>query len=220
MPTPAQIVTEDPRAAQVLHRYDIEFCCEGGREELEVICERRGLDYSALLAEITAATATDAPDWNTAPLADLVEHILVTHHRPLDTELPRLQHLTATVLSAHPDQGVLINKLKTTLDAIVLELTTHMPKEEQILFPLIVEGRGHLGLMPMKVMERDHLVLGELLDELRALTNNFTPPEGVCPTWKALWAGLDALTEDLHIHVHLEEHILFPRARTAGPQHA
>lgn len=154
--------------------------------------------------------------WFEAPLAELIEHILATHHRPLDAELPRLQQLTATVRGAHPEHAVLLGKVQLTLDEVVRELVEHMPKEEQILFPLILAGRGHMATMPMQVMESEHRRLDALLEALRGLTNDFVAPSDACPAWKALWAGLDALAEDLHTHVDLEDHILFPRARVAG----
>ncbi|MCB9686030.1 MAG: iron-sulfur cluster repair di-iron protein [Alphaproteobacteria bacterium] len=215
MLTPSQLVRQDPRAARVLHRHNIEFCCEGGNETLETACDRRGLDVEDVLAEIEGQRMPEQPDWSEAPLGDLVQHILATHHRPLDEELPRLQHLAATVRGAHPDHAVWLGKVQLTLDSIVQELLQHMPKEENVLFPLILAGRGHVATMPMEVMETEHRRLGELLSALREVTDGFQAPADACPTWQALWTGLDALTEDLHVHVHLEDHILFPRARVA-----
>ncbi|MEZ4321828.1 MAG: iron-sulfur cluster repair di-iron protein [Myxococcota bacterium] len=213
MLTPARLVSRDPRAARVLHRYGIEFCCEGGSADLAEICSTRGLDLEALLAEVDASPTVTEPNWAQAPLPDLIEHILEHHHRPLDTELPRLQGLANKVVGAHPDHALQLRAVQATLDEIVADLRQHMPKEERVLFPLILSGRGAMAAMPMSVMESEHRRLGALLERLRELTSDFRCPPGACPTWNALWAGLDALTEDLHVHVHLEDHILFPRAR-------
>ncbi len=152
------------------------------------------------------------PYWTTAPLDELIEHILWKHHRPLDQELPRLRQLTATVRDAHPEHAASLAKVQLTLDAIVQDLVDHMPKEEQVLFPLILSGRGHVATMPMHVMGAEHRELETRLDELAALTDDFQAPPGACPTWQALWQGLGALRDDLVLHIYLEDEVLFPRA--------
>jgi len=90
-------------------------------------------------------------------------------------------------------------------------------KEEQILFPMIREGRGTEALGPITVMEHEHASAGSALLHLRALTNDYTVPPGACNTWRALWHGLAALEESLHEHIHLENNILFPRALAGTP---
>lgn len=87
-----------------------------------------------------------------------------------------------------------------------------MLKEEQILFPMIKGGQGAMAGPPVSVMNHEHESAGEMLRRLRELTNNYEVPEGACNTWRALWHGLEALENDLHQHIHLENNILFPRA--------
>ena len=93
-----------------------------------------------------------------------------------------------------------------------VELERHMQKEEQILFPMIGDGRGALAIMPIHVMEQDHDEAGEKLARIRTLTNSFLAPDGACPTWRALYLGLAAFEEELMLHIHLENNVLFPRA--------
>ena len=92
------------------------------------------------------------------------------------------------------------------------DLTNHMMKEEQVLFPLIKSGRGPMAAMPISVMESEHDEAGRDLEDIQKLTNNLTPPEGACNTWLTLYAGLKTFSADLMEHVHLENNILFPRA--------
>ncbi len=92
------------------------------------------------------------------------------------------------------------------------ELLEHMIKEEQILFPMIAKGQFVSAVGPISVMEAEHDSAGESLKKLRELTNDFTPPEGACNTWLALWHGLSVLEKDMHQHIHLENNILFTRA--------
>ena len=88
----------------------------------------------------------------------------------------------------------------------------HMIKEEEILFPMIAAGQGANAMGPVSVMEAEHADAGEMLRRLNELTDGYTPPEGACNTWRALWAGLEDLEKAMHVHIHLENNILFPRA--------
>jgi regulator of cell morphogenesis and NO signaling len=96
--------------------------------------------------------------------------------------------------------------------ALKTELQEHMMKEEQILFPMIRQGRGAMASGPVAVMTHEHDAAGTALKRLRELTNDYQAPEGACTTWRALWHGLDVLETAMHEHIHLENNILFPRA--------
>ena len=100
------------------------------------------------------------------------------------------------------------------------DLLPHMQKEELVLFPLIRGGRGMLAGGPITVMHVEHEEVGALLRQIRALTDDFTAPDGACGTWRALWQGLADLEADLHEHIHLENNILFPKALHDGAEAA
>jgi regulator of cell morphogenesis and NO signaling len=115
--------------------------------------------------------------------------------------------------------------LATTLGALAEELQSHMVKEEMILFPAVKEleaakqekraprSRFPLGAlhMPMSVMEQEHEAAGELLKRLRSLSSEYQLPDWACNTFRGLYSGLEDLEADLHVHIHLENNILFPR---------
>jgi regulator of cell morphogenesis and NO signaling len=88
----------------------------------------------------------------------------------------------------------------------------HLQKEEQILFPLIVAGMGRRAGGPVLAMELEHEHHGEDLAEIRRLTDDLTPPDEACTTWRALYLGLQQLEQELMEHIHLENNILFRRA--------
>lgn len=92
------------------------------------------------------------------------------------------------------------------------ELSSHMMKEEHILFPMIKQGMGSKASGPISVMESEHDEAGELLEVIRHVTHNVTPPQEACTTWKALYNGINELTDDLMTHISLENNVLFPRA--------
>ena len=173
-----------------------------------------------MLAEIARETApAGAPEarWDTAPLAELIAHIVETYHRPLDLELPRLDAMAEKVLAVHHDKDPeMLAGVRETVQALRADLEPHLQKEERILFPLILAGHGAAAAPPVSVMRAEHDAVGALLARLRALTRGYAVPAEACNTWRALWHGCAALERDLHAHIHLENNVLFPRA-LAGP---
>lgn len=210
-----RIASELPIATRVFARYQIDFCCGGGRPLAEV-CEDRRLDTDTILEEIEAETSPEGfqtERWDDAPLPELIDHIESRYHRRLDEELPRLEVMALKVLRAHGQKApdVLPALVETFLE-LKDELERHMAKEERVLFPMIRTGHGGSATAPISVMEDEHESAGEALRRLRGLTDDYRVPQGACNTWRALWAGLAALEEDMHQHIHLENNILFPRA--------
>ena len=213
--TIGQIAAEHPLATRVFARYQIDYCCGGGRPLAEV-CRTKGLDPARLLTEIQQEIVPDADgvdNWNEAPLAALIEHIVNTYHVALNEELPRLEAMARKVVRVHGDKDPeRLTELLQVYLALKAELDEHMIKEEQILFPMIRRGLGSSAEGPVAVMLHEHENAGAALARLRELTDDYTVPEGACNTWRALWYGLAALETEMHAHIHLENNILFPRA--------
>ncbi len=207
------IAAVHPLATRVFSRHQMDFCCGGGRA-LGDVCHDKGVETSLVIAEIEKELDTTVIEvrWAEKPVIELIDHILKAFHEPLREELPRLEELALKVLDAHgekdPDKFREIADLVSSLRA---ELENHMKKEEQILFPLVREGKGNLAEGPIAVMMVEHDEAGGVLRRLRKLTDNYLVPEEACNTWRALWCGLNALEESLHEHIHLENNILFPR---------
>jgi regulator of cell morphogenesis and NO signaling len=217
--TVASIATEAPATIRVFQQHQIDFCC-GGRLPLREVCEREGIDANLLLAELRAATtgAEQSRNWQEAPVAELVAHVQSRYHQHLYQELPRLWGMMNKVLERHGDRmpGTL-EPLAATFDFLQQDLLHHMRREDAVLFPAILSladapaGAGVLA-HAIGVMERDHARAGDALARIRALTNGYEPPADACPTFRGLYYGLAELETEMHVHVHLENHILFPRA--------
>lgn len=212
-----EIAAEHPMATQVFARYGIDFCCGGG-VPLEQACARRGLDTPLVLEEIEQALADGDPEldrWTEAPVADLVRHIVHAYHVPLREELPRLESMLRKVNRVHGDKDPeRLPRLLTTYLALESELADHMAREEEVLFPEMLQ-HGEEALVPVEVFVDDHTAAGEALAEIRELTDGFRVPDYACNTWRALWHGLEALERSMHQHIHLENNVLFPRVSGA-----
>jgi regulator of cell morphogenesis and NO signaling len=211
--TLGQIVTANPTAERVLHRHRLDFCC-GGKQSLAEACASSGLDAEGVLREIAAAPADerDEAEWAGRTVAELVEHLLERYHAPLRTELPRLIDLSHLVERAHADKPERPAGLAELLSEVRDAVESHLAKEEKILFPLILAGRGAMARMPVQVMLQEHEDHGRSLRRIRELTADFGLPEDACPSWRELYRSLAELELELMRHIHLENDILFPRA--------
>ena len=222
--TVGQLVAERPGRARVFERFGIDYCC-GGKKALGDVCAAQGLDTQRVAAALREAdqqpAATDETDWTETSLDDLITNILNKHHAYLRRELPRLSEITAKVHSVHGQRHPELAEVRQTYDELRAELEAHMMKEEQILFPLIQAMEtfqpleaAHCGSVqnPIRVMEHEHDSAGAALARMRKLTNDFTPPEDGCNTYRAMLDGLAELEADLHQHIHKENNILFPHA--------
>jgi len=231
--TVAEIATSTPATIRVFQQHGIDYCC-GGKIPLTEACAARGLETDALLAELQSAVApaSNEPVWATESLTALVKHIQATYHEPLRVELPRLDAMLDKVVSRHGDHlPEVLLPLQQTFKHLKAELLAHMKKEDVVLFPFIVAlEAGKTGpvpdpaswiLSPLAAMEVDHEEAGAALAQIRQATNGFAPPEWGCPTFRGLYYGLAQLEADMHLHVHLENNVLFPRAaRLAEERHA
>lgn len=209
------LATEHPLATRVFARHGLDYCCGGGRT-LQDACVARGLDPDQVLDEIRReVTPVPAPEsrWSRAPLDELIGHIVTVYHQPLREELPRLEAMARKVLDVHGDKDP--DRLCELLEVYLRlrrELEEHMEKEEEVLFPLIAAGYTRAARDTMVALEDEHDRAGAALRRLRSLTDDYHAPPGACNTWRALWYGLGTLEQSMHIHIHLENNILFPRA--------
>lgn len=225
--TVAEIATASPAAARVFQQLGIDYHRDGSRSLAEV-CREKGLDSSAITAEIESRGSgiLPAPGWTTAPLSTVIAHILATHHEYLKRELPLLSERLARVAQVYGErEQQTMSELPRVFQDLHDELALHMRKEEIMLFPAIEEyeassTRGALlpstpfGSIanPIRMMERDHESADAALARMRELTHGYGIPPYACVTYTALMDGLRALESDLRQHIHLENDILFPRA--------
>jgi regulator of cell morphogenesis and NO signaling len=226
--TVAEIAANSLAAVRVFEKFGIDYCC-GGKRPLADVCRDKGYNPELVQRELDAALAvSDAPerDWNTAPLADLIGHIVSTHHEYLRRELPAVQARLDKVYAVYNERyGPTLIELPEVYAGLRAELEMHMRKEEMVLFPSIAacEAAVNTGrplpptpfgtvANPIRMMEAEHEDAGHALSRIREITGDYALPEYACVTYRALMSGLAEMERDLHLHIHLENNILFPRA--------
>lgn len=220
------VVAEDYRAASVFKKHGIDFCCGGGRS-IHDACERKGVDPEAVLQELKAAGEDEkaaASEYNRWDIAFLSDYIVNKYHLYVREKLPELMAYAEKVAKVHGDWRPETRKIARLFGELQQELMSHMAKEEQVLFPYVkLLSRAQKGgdkplppfgtvENPIHTMELEHDFAGETMRQIRELSDDYTPPEGACNTYRVLYAMLREFEENLHEHVHLENNILFPKA--------
>ena len=224
--TLGEIVTADFRAAAILERYGLDFCCRGSRT-LELSCRDAGIRSEDLLEQLEAleGVPSDAPAFKDMRIAALVDHIVSVHHAYVREALPVLLAHSTKIAKVHGGRHPELPRVAQLVEQVAAEMTSHMMKEEHILFPYIVQlaaaaDRGEpappapFGTVanPIHMMEMEHESAGNAMFEIRELTDGYQAPADGCATYAVCLQELDAFERDLHTHVHLENNILFPRA--------
>ena len=224
-----EIALEAPATTRVFEKFKIDYCC-GGNRSIADACAATGIDYSQLMESIDQIVSKPETDDDvTAPerrgATELIGYILASHHVFTVEEIERLKPLMAKVVMRHGERHPELFELQTVFGELSESLIPHMRKEEHVLFPYIVELERaekanlsppipHFGTVknPIRMMMAEHDADGDRLRKMRAVTNDYSLPDGACPSFTALYAGLEDLERDLHKHIHLENNVLFPAA--------
>ncbi len=222
----ADVVSQNIKAADIFKKYGIDFCCGGGIS-IAKACERSNANLNQLLFDLSNMDnqllfGQNFIKWE---LDFLIDFIVNTHHLYVMEAFDLLDDYTSKVAKVHGEHHPPIYEIVHLYSVLKQELLLHMKKEEQILFPYIKHmvqfsrencplTKSNFGTIqnPIQMMQLEHENAGNLLKEIAALSMNYTTPEWACNTFKALYAKLDEFEQDLHLHVHLENNILFPKA--------
>ena len=227
--TVRELALEFPEATRIFEKIGIDYCC-GGDRSLEEACVASSLSLDEVLdslelAQETARSKRSDRDWQTEPLADLVAHINTAHHKYTREEIGRLGPLFDKVCSVHGKNHPELRQVRAVFHDLGQELTTHMMKEEMVLFPYIVRMEESViekepvvpppfGSVqnPVAMMMHEHDSAGDALRAMRQASAGYTPPGDACVSYQTLYQALADFEANLHQHIHLENNILFPRA--------
>ena len=226
--TVGEIAAATPSATREFEKLGIDYCC-GGSRTLGDACAEAKIPVDEVLARLEKSTASstagDHKDWQNQPLADLIAHITSTHHVFVRQECPRIAALAGKVVGVHGNNHPELLQVQEIFSALAEELSVHLMKEEQVLFPYIfrleesfVAGEPAPPAMfgtvvnPVRMMMQEHDGAGEALRALRSVTHDYAVPSDACISYRTLYQALEGFEADLHQHIHLENNILFPRA--------
>ncbi|GAA4296096.1 iron-sulfur cluster repair di-iron protein [Aestuariibaculum suncheonense] len=222
-----EFVAEDFRTAAVFTQYGIDFCCRGNRT-LEDVCEKNAIETSELvhrLEQVLNTQGNQTTDYKSWPLDLLVDYIEKKHHRYVEEKTPILKQFLDKLCRVHGERHPELFEVNELFTASAGELAQHMKKEELVLFPFVkklvnaelkqtaVEAPGFGTVRnPIAMMMQEHDNEGVRFRKIAEITGNYTPPADACNTYRVTFAMLQEFEEDLHLHIHLENNILFPAA--------
>lgn len=222
-----EIVAENYHAAGIFRQYGIDFCCGGG-QLLSAICEKKGVSLESVQEELETVygkekdSSNNYSDWSPS---FLIDYIVNSHHTFVRKKTPEIAAYAAKVARVHGDRHPENVEIFRNFSELANELMEHLKSEETSVFPLIksIETALKEGKSPEKekvealkkelfLMEEEHETAGRLMEQIRDLSNRFTPPQDACATYRILYQNLEGFEKDLHKHVHLENNILFKKA--------
>jgi len=217
-----EIVSDDFRAAGVFKRAGIDFCC-GGKKTLGEACKEKDLYPGSLVSELEALEESPAShghnfkEWSLDFLADYITN---THHKYVLKTLPDLVFYTQKIAAVHGGHHTELTEVADLFARINEELLQHLRNEEEVLFPAIKfalvepnqENRSVI-LSEINRMSGEHEFAGGAMDHINEITGGYKVPDDGCNTYRVTMQLLEQFEDDLHVHVHLENNILFPKAR-------
>lgn len=226
--TVREIALEMPVTTRVFEEFKIDYCCHGNTL-FDEACLNVGASPDAVMKKIDdvmdVSKNSEFDSFANMPLTNLIDHILDKHHVYTKDEMRQLTPLMAKVTSRHSEHNPYLFELKELFQAVCDDLEPHMMKEEMVLFPYIQKldysysnklraSFPPFGTVqhPINMMEIEHEEVGELLSKMRMVSNDYSLPDGACPSFTALYHRLAEFERDLHQHIHLENNVLFPRA--------
>ncbi len=223
-----ELVAHDYRTASVFKKHHIDFCCNGNRS-IEEACEQKKVETAQVIEDLKQVLQTPAGsssvDYSSWPMDLLADYIEKKHHRYVEAKIGEIKPFLNKIVKVHGAQHPELKEVEELFSASSDELTRHMKKEELILFPFIRKmaesgysnqpvPAPHFGTVqnPINMMHHEHDAEGERFRKIAALTDNYTPPADACTTYRVAFSMLKEFEEDLHLHIHLENNILFPKA--------
>jgi len=222
--TVADLVSENIKTAHVFKKFGIDFCCGGGIPVSEA-CAKLGLPLELVSEELNKidSEVDKAHDYQSWSLDYLIMHIENIHHTYVREALPMLAQYAEKVARVHGHHYSELLTIKDLVEELATDLMSHMLKEEQVLFPairrIVLQQSNELNAepssirveSPIKVLMQEHEHAGNIVKALNEQSQGYEAPDGACNTYRAFYSKLEEFERDLHLHIHLENNILFPK---------
>jgi regulator of cell morphogenesis and NO signaling len=219
--TVGEIVASDFRTASIFKNKGIDFCC-GGKQSIEYACQQKGIDPSELekqILELQILPLGPAQNFNDWELPFLCEYIVNTHHKYVLKTLPELMFYTQKIADVHGDNHPELVEIASVFSQINTALLQHLKNEEEVLFPAIKKASSDpeatirkLIASEIERMEGEHDFAGGAMDKINVISKQYLLPEDACGTYRVAFQLLEQFEDDLHVHVHLENNILYPKS--------
>lgn len=217
--TLAELVRRHPLATTFLNERHIDYCCGGDRNLYQAL-ETQGYELQPFLEEL--GRYLDQQEGKFQPsipeelysmnTVELIHHLESTHHENERQLLAAADEKLLRILSVHYNHHKdEISEVFRLFSDLRKELLVHFVQEEEEVFPLMLETPTALTLEKVEELEDDHTAAGDVIKAIESASHDFTAPDDACPTYRAAYAILKQLVEDVFLHIYKENSILFPQ---------
>lgn len=219
----AEIIDKVPVALEVFKDLNIDFCC-GGEDSLLKAAEEKNLDPENVIELINKKskdyspkdenTVTNLEEFGRLNVSDMIDSIVESHHKTDRDLLFEIDPLINKIMLVHyENHGENLLEVHDLFGKLKTELEGHFVREEKVVFPLMLreENPDEKTIKRIEELESDHEVAGDIIKKMQKITNNFTPPEDGCRTYKLTFSKLKVLVEDIFMHIYKENSILFKK---------
>jgi len=190
--TLGDIAARWPELIEYMESRELDYCC-GGSQTVAQAADKAGISPEELADDLRSfedpnAQDDDDRDWSAASMTELADHIEQTHHTYVRRTLDRLDELSERCVQAHAEADPRLHDLREEILAFAEDMHGHMVREERVLFPWlrrlekpasVESGPPWSVRRPIDCMLHDHDDAAGALGRVRALTDNFTPPDNV-----------------------------------------
>lgn len=223
------IVAADISTASVFNYYGIDFYSKGDRT-LEESCINENVPIVSLLDDLSKASESkqSTRDFLGMNVKDLAHYILRKHHRFTEGRLIFIKHALASLLNEYKDEGDILTPVKNVFEDLSLQLTVQMNYEEFLIFPALEKiEKKHKQcsmleyrkiLQHIEYMKKEVSRDVEKLMLLRDVTHRYTAKGRDETLYEIAYSAMKELENDLKIHIHLENNVLFPKVYDYCPE--
>lgn len=222
----ATIVTKNINTASIFKKYGIDFSFQGNML-LSKACEEKHVDIKKIVKELKSVNDNTyyLKDYDSWKLDFLIDFLINIHHEYEEENILILKEYGEKVATIYGEKYNELNEVNLLIQEVTDEILEHMKNEETTLFPYIkklLEAKKKKTLAniinsplnePIESLEDDHQKVGKTFKKIARLTNNYKIPDNVCYSFKMLYLKLQQFEEELQQHIHIENNILFPKAK-------
>lgn len=223
--TIGEIAGKDLRNAEVFKEYGLEFCCDGNKP-LSEACAEVGVDEEEVkkaLDKVVKSGSEVGHDYNNWELDFLADYIVNVHHKYVRKSAQMFTDLSKKIATVHGDSHPELFKIKEHLDTLLADMLAHQKEEETVVFPFIrqiVQAEDQKEILadkdsieePIRLMKDEHKAVAKHVHAIEELSDSYKVPADGCESYRLYFNKLKELDDDLHLHIHLENNVLFPKA--------
>lgn len=222
----ATIVSENINTATIFRKHNIDFTFHGNML-LSKACEEKNIKFKNIATELNSVNQNlyYLKDYNSWKLDFLIDFLINIHHEYKEDNILFLKDYGNKVANIYASEYKELKEVNKLIQEVTDSILEHMKNEESTLFPyvkkLIDAKNKNLQIDiknsplndPIDSLEDEHEEVGKTFNKISQLTNNYYIPKDACISFKVLYLKLQQFEEELYKHIHIENNILFPKAK-------